>query len=272
MLKFGIANPVCWVRGKLAGGESAALEANGRCSPHQFPAEIAVHRVSEHDIRRTSTEHTCSKFLARTSFLGYSSGGYAFRAGSRQRNSASVSFVGNAQATVWNMPWHDKFAPAYDGTFEIISWNLILTINVSPLLRHVIIIMEIWQCHPYLDQDPQKYCPLRALCKWCRRLFEQYIAEDIYFLDVFALALVVAIKKARDLDVQITEILTDLHSGIAEELKLHKGYQEQLCRKSTDQKAGHQATIRYTNFLMQTAEKEVLTFSKRIRKCLSLKK
>ena len=90
-----------------------------------------------------------------------------------------------------------------------------------------------------------------------RKLFQKYIKEDVYFLDVFALALMVAINKARNSPVAVTRMLTDLHSGIAEELKLHKGYQEQLCQDSADRKAGHEATSNYTEFLMKTAQTEV---------------
>lgn len=90
----------------------------------------------------------------------------------------------------------------------------------------------------------------------CRQIFDIYIEEDIFFLDVFALALVVAMNKARGLEPSVTSMLSELHSGIAEELKLHKGYQDKLCQKAAEHPAEHKATTNYTDFLTQTAEKE----------------
>lgn len=89
-----------------------------------------------------------------------------------------------------------------------------------------------------------------------REDFDQYIAEDVYFLDVFAHGLSMAIKEARGYNLPVTDMLTDLHSGIAEELKLHNSYQEQSSGRG-ECKTRHRATTNYTDFLTQIVKTEV---------------
>lgn len=97
----------------------------------------------------------------------------------------------------------------------------------------------------------------------CRELFKAYIAEDCYYLDVFAKAFRIALGKSEGLPPDVSTLLIELHDGIAEELKLHKGYERETARSMDldleERQAKCQATKAYTDFLLHTAETEVAT-------------
>ena len=73
-----------------------------------------------------------------------------------------------------------------------------------------------------------------------------------------------ALGKSAGLPTNVSRLLRELHDGIAEELKLHKGYERETAKSlgmSLEQpQAQCQATIAYTSFLLQTAEREVQSF------------
>jgi hypothetical protein len=104
---------------------------------------------------------------------------------------------------------------------------------------------------PYFDQSAVSN----------RASFKDYIAEDVYYLDVFARAFRIALGKSAGLPANVSRLLTELHDGIAEELKLHKGYERETARSMDlcldERQAKRQATTNYTDFLLSTAETEV---------------
>jgi len=93
-----------------------------------------------------------------------------------------------------------------------------------------------------------------------KELFKAYIAEDCYYLDVFAKAFRIALGKSEGLPPDVSTLLIELHDGIAEELKLHKGYERETARSMDldleERQAKCQATKAYTDFLLHTAETE----------------
>ena len=80
--------------------------------------------------------------------------------------------------------------------------------------------------------------------------FQDYVAQDAFFLEAFARAYALAL--ARSPDRGGVEAFAGLVSGVIEELELHGGYAERW-GASLDGVEPGEATLAYTEFLLSTA-------------------
>lgn len=90
---------------------------------------------------------------------------------------------------------------------------------------------------------------------FCRQLFADYIAQDVFYLDAFARAYTAAIDKAPA--PEVAQTLTELRAGVLEEVKLHAGYAGSLGVSKEAMQTPNPATLAYTQFLLSTAEQLV---------------
>ncbi|MDQ4127960.1 MAG: TenA family protein, partial [Actinomycetota bacterium] len=80
--------------------------------------------------------------------------------------------------------------------------------------------------------------------------FQEYVAQDAFFLEAFARAYALAL--AQSLDRQGLHDFTELLTGVLEELELHGKYAEGWGVALADVVPG-EATLAYTDFLLSTA-------------------
>ena len=80
--------------------------------------------------------------------------------------------------------------------------------------------------------------------------FQNYVAQDTFFLESFARAYALAL--ARSPDRGGVEAFAELVSGVIEELRLHEGYAERWGATLDGIEPG-EATLAYTEFLLSTA-------------------
>lgn len=92
-------------------------------------------------------------------------------------------------------------------------------------------------------------------------MFSAYIGQDVFYLDAFAQAYTIAIGKSQDLSEEVAQTLTELRDGVLEEVKLHAGYARTLGVSEADMKTPNPATLKYTTFLLQTAQEKVISLT-----------
>lgn len=80
--------------------------------------------------------------------------------------------------------------------------------------------------------------------------FQNYVAQDTFFLESFARAYALALARCKDQ--QGMRDFAELISGVIEELELHEGYAEQW-DVSLEEVEPVEATLAYTDFLLATA-------------------
>jgi thiaminase (transcriptional activator TenA) len=83
-----------------------------------------------------------------------------------------------------------------------------------------------------------------------RHLFQDYVAQDAFFLEAFARAYAFAFARSPDRDG--LEAFYRLIGGVLEELQLHAGYAARW-KVNLDNVQPGQATLAYTEFLITTA-------------------
>lgn len=111
---------------------------------------------------------------------------------------------------------------------------------------------HLWRENADLAQAALEHPFVRNLHtgKLPRQHFQNYIAQDAYFLDAFARAYALAL--AHSSDSQGLRDFFELLAGVLEELRLHEGYAAQWgVQLATVTPA--QATLAYTDFLLATA-------------------
>jgi len=118
-----------------------------------------------------------------------------------------------------------------------------------------------WRCQVGILIASYSLSRLRLSPDKRREAFKAYIAEDCIYLDVFAKVLRLALGKSAGLPPNVSRLLNELHDGIAEELRLHKGYERETAKSMglfpERPQAQCKATKVYTDFLLSTAETEV---------------
>jgi thiaminase (transcriptional activator TenA) len=114
---------------------------------------------------------------------------------------------------------------------------------------------KLWQASADLAQVALEHRFVRGLADGTlpRTAFQQYVAQDAFFLETFARAYALAL--ARSPDRHVLGEFYDLLSGVQQELRLHQGY---AARWGIDLErvAPVPATSNYTDFLLATASLE----------------
>ena len=111
---------------------------------------------------------------------------------------------------------------------------------------------ELWEENEDLAQAALGHRFVRGLADGTLPLrgFQEYVAQDAFFLESFVRAYALAL--AHSPDRQGVEAFAALISGALEELKLHAGYAERWDVDLSGTVPG-EATLAYTDFLLSTA-------------------
>ena len=88
----------------------------------------------------------------------------------------------------------------------------------------------------------------------CREAFQQYIAQDVFYLQGFAKAYALALAKADSLDDEHFRVLSDLLRGVQREVQLHKGFLVEWGLDPEGVAGPNAATTAYIDFLLAVAE------------------